>query len=156
MKGKKVVHRSPEYVDKDEWRTPKDLFDRYNERYGPFDLDAAATFSNTLAPKYFTKKDNALVQDWFGKVWCNPPYGLWQQFVAKAAFEVKAKRVKHVVLLLPARTDTKAFHTHIWKEYSPDTACTYFAVKLHFIKGRLKFSESKTGAPFPSMIVIFT
>lgn len=47
-------------------------------------------------------------------------------------------------MLIPARTDTKAFHKYIYKK-----------AEVRFIKGRLKFGGSKDAAPFPSMLVIF-
>ena len=49
-----------------------------------------------------------------------------------------------VVMLLPARTDTKWFHNHI-----------YGNSEIRFIKGRLKFGDAVNSAPFPSMIVIY-
>ena len=49
-------------------------------------------------------------------------------------------------MLVPARVDTRWFHDYIYKKDN---------VSYEFIKGRLKFSGSKTSAPFPSMIVIF-
>ena len=52
----------------------------------------------------------------------------------------------NVVMLLPARTDTKWFHKYIYN----NPKC-----EIRFIKGRLKFGNSKNSAPFPSMIVIF-
>ena len=47
-------------------------------------------------------------------------------------------------MLIPARTDTIAFHKYI-----------YHKAEIRFIKGRLKFGGSKDSAPFPSMVVIF-
>jgi site-specific DNA-methyltransferase (adenine-specific) len=47
-------------------------------------------------------------------------------------------------MLIPARTDTLWFHTHIYNK-----------AEVRFIKGRLKFGGAKTSAPFPSMVVIF-
>lgn len=49
-----------------------------------------------------------------------------------------------VVMLIPARTDTRWFHDYI-----------YGRAEIRFIKGRLKFNDGKGGAPFPSMVVIF-
>lgn len=49
-----------------------------------------------------------------------------------------------VVMLLPARTDTRWFHEYIYNK-----------AEVRFIKGRLKFGGSKNAAPFPSMIVVF-
>lgn len=47
-------------------------------------------------------------------------------------------------MLLPARTDTKWFHEYI-----------YHKAEIRFIRGRLKFGESKNSAPFPSMVVVY-
>ena len=49
-----------------------------------------------------------------------------------------------VVMLLPARTDTKWFHEYI-----------YGRAEVRFVRGRLKFGGSKNCAPFPSMVVVF-
>jgi hypothetical protein len=85
-------------------------------------------------------------------VYVNPPYsrGLQAKFIAKAASE----RLKGVttVMLIPARTDTKAFHCLIWdtEKHRP-----HLGVEVRFLPGRIKFVGAKHGAPFPSMIVIF-
>ena len=50
-----------------------------------------------------------------------------------------------VVMLIPARTDTSYFHDYIYGK----------AKEIRFIRGRLKFGESKNSAPFPSMVVVF-
>ena len=55
-----------------------------------------------------------------------------------------AKPYTTVVMLLPARTDTRWFHKYI-----------YGQTEIRFIKGRLKFGEALNSAPFPSMIVIW-
>nr|DAW24325.1 MAG TPA: DNA N-6-adenine-methyltransferase [Caudoviricetes sp.] len=47
-------------------------------------------------------------------------------------------------MLIPARTDTRYFHDYI-----------QYRSEIRFIRGRLKFGNSKTNAPFPSMLVIF-
>ena len=48
------------------------------------------------------------------------------------------------VMLIPSRTDTKAFHEWILPY-----------AEIRFIKGRVKFGGSKDNAPFASMIVIY-
>ena len=73
--------------------------------------------------------------------WCNPPYGRTiNQWIKRCSEE------RNVVMLLPARTDTKYFHNYIYNKPN---------VEIRFIKGRLKFGDSVNSAPFPSMIVIF-
>jgi hypothetical protein len=49
------------------------------------------------------------------------------------------------VYLLPARTDTRWFHTFVL----PD------AKEIRFLRGRLKFRNARYNAPFPSMVVVF-
>ena len=60
--------------NKQDWETPKELFERLNSKYH-FDLDAAASHQNAKLPNYFTADDDALLQEWQGNVFCNPPYG---------------------------------------------------------------------------------
>lgn len=60
------------------------------------------------------------------------------------AFHTNEDHGNLVVMLLPARTDTKWFHDYI-----------YHKAEIRFIKGRLKFGGCKDAAPFPSMVVIF-
>ena len=76
------------------------------------------------------------------KVYVNPPYGREiSKWVEKAYYENKKGTL--IVMLLPARTDTKWFHNYIYKQH-----------EIRFLKGRLKFNDGKQGAPFPSMLVI--
>ncbi len=78
------------------------------------------------------------------KVFCNPPYGREISTWVRKCYEEARKPDTLVVMLLPARTDTKWFWDYI-----------YYKAEIRFIKGRLHFNESKQSAPFPSMIVIF-
>jgi hypothetical protein len=50
-----------------------------------FDLDVAACDEAHCAPRYFTKERNGLRQTWDAhRIWCNPPFSLLENFVAKA------------------------------------------------------------------------
>lgn len=125
----------------DEWETPQHIFNKYNDIY-KFTLDAAATSLNAKCTNYFTKESNGLEQGWYGNVWCNPPYSNVKLWIQKA-YEESLKGIT-ITMLLPARTDTIAWHEYIFPH-----------AKVEFLKGRLKFSNSKNSAPFPSAIVIF-
>lgn len=118
----------------DMWETPQELFDKYNEIYH-FETDVCAVPENAKCEKYYTPEKDGLVQEWMGVCWCNPPYGREIGKWIKKAHESKAT----VVMLLPARTDTK------W--------CLPYG-EIKFLKGRLKFG-GKNSAPFPSMICVF-
>lgn len=78
------------------------------------------------------------------RVFCNPPYGREIGKWVKKCYEESQKDNTIVVMLIPARTDTKYFHDYI-----------YHKAELRFIKGRLKFGDGIGSAPFPSMVVIF-
>ena len=123
-----------------EWATPQALFDELDLEFH-FTLDPCATPENAKCKKYYTEADDGLSKDWTNEtVFCNPPYGREiHKWVRKAA---TSKAL--TVMLIPARTDTAYFHDYI-----------YGKAEIRFIRGRVKFGDSKTGAPFPSMIVVF-
>lgn len=127
----------------EEWETPQELFDRLNSIYH-FNLDPASTDENAKCSLHFTRQDDGLSKNWGGyRVFCNPPYGRGIGKWVQKAWEESRKPGTLVVMLLPARTDTRWFHDY----------CMKGSVK--FIRGRLKFGKSRNSAPFPSMIVIF-
>ena len=127
------------------WATPQDLFDELNTEFN-FNLDPCALPENAKCKKYFTPADNGLAQCWGGyRVFCNPPYGRQLYSWVKKCYDESKKPDTTVVMLIPARTDTRYFHEFIYHK----------AKEIRFIKGRLKFGDAKNSAPFPSMIVIF-
>ena len=127
----------------DEWATPQAVFDELNKEFD-FNLDPCATEKNAKTQRYYTATDDGLTKNWGGcKVFVNPPYSNISEWVKKAYYEGQKDNTL-VVLLIPARTDTRYFHNYILHRS-----------EIRFIKGRLRFSDSKNAAPFPSMIVIF-
>lgn len=123
------------------WETPADLFLALHQEFG-FTVDAAADHQNALLERYWHEKDSALTQDWTGeRVFCNPPYDNQRPFIEKAV----ARQADVAVFLIPARTDTRMWHDLIFGE----------ADDIRFLKGRLKFSNSKHSAPFPSAVIVY-
>lgn len=128
----------------DLWSTPMDFYNKLNKEFN-FTLDPCCNEENKKCEKYFTKEENGLLQDWGGEiVFCNPPYGRELKKWVKKAYEESKKENTTVVMLIPARTDTSYFHDYIYNKS-----------EIRFIRGRLKFGDSKNSAPFPSMVVIF-
>ena len=124
--------------------TPKYLFDRISSIFN-FSLDVCALPENAKCESYYTPKDDGLSKPWRGGVWCNPPYGREISSWVKKAYEESQKEYNDFVLmLLPARTDTKW-----WWEYVQGKAT------LFFIKGRVKFGDHNVGAPFPSVLALY-
>ena len=128
----------------DLWETPQDFFDELDQEFH-FELDVCATNDNHKCDCYFTPEQDGLSQDWDCDVcWCNPPYGREIGRWVEKAYKTVEQNKNTVVMLLPARTDTKWFHEYI-----------YGKAEVRFIKGRLKFGGAKNSAPFPSMVVVF-
>lgn len=129
----------------DEWATPRDFYKELDAEFH-FDLDPCSTHDNAKCALHYTIEDDGLTQNWGGRrVFCNPPYGRKIKDWVKKCWVESRKPNTLVVLLIPARTDTAYFHDYIYKK----------AREIRFIRGRLHFNESKQGAPFPSMVVIY-
>ena len=140
MKNIDIMFSSKEH----NWSTPQDFFDELDNEFH-FDIDVCADKYNTKCKQYYDETDDGLLQNWEGKTcFCNPPYGRAIKDWVKKAYYEGSKPNTVVVMLIPARTDTKYFHEYI-----------YHKAEVRFIKGRLKFGDSKNAAPFPSMVVIF-
>jgi phage N-6-adenine-methyltransferase len=134
---------------KDDWQTPYyELFEPLHRRW-QFVADMAANEQNHLLPVWYGPggvAEDAIAVPWpEGNVWCNPPYsrGQSRQFIKKAA---ESRDTTTTVMLLPARTDTIAFHHFIYNVVGVD---------VRFLRGRVRFVGAAHGAPFPSMLVTF-
>ncbi len=114
----------------DEWTTPAETY---------AGLDAEFHFTDDACP--LGGEANGLMREWASPCFVNPPYSEIGRWMEKAWLESQAG--KTVVLLVPARTDTRWFHRYCLRG------------EIRFIKGRLKFGGHKNSAPFPSMVVIF-
>lgn len=137
--GKMAVHYSSAT---DEWATPQDFFDKLDAEFG-FELDVCALDSSAKCERYFTPERDGLAQVWTGTCWMNPPYGNEiVEWVEKAHVSAEENGAT-VVCLVPARVDTGWWWDH----------CRF--AEIRFLRGRLKFGDSDTSAPFPSALVIF-
>lgn len=129
--------------------TPQSLYDELHKEFN-FCGDLAASKENAKHTNYFDEAQNALIQNWKGLsttgrwLWCNPPYKTSKLWIEKAYKEMCLGT--KIVMLLPSRTDTKAFHKYIYNKPG---------VEIRFLAGRLKFGNCKNTAPFPSMVVVF-
>ena len=127
----------------DLWETPQEFFDKLDKEFH-FNLDVCALPENAKCAAYYTPEMDGLIQPWYGRCWCNPPYGREIEKWAERAYCSAVEGGAIVVMLLPARTDTRWFHEYI-----------YGKAEIRFVRGRLKFGGSKNSAPFPSMVVVF-
>ena len=110
-------------VQSNEWYTPPEIFIALKT---DFDLDVASPKEKIPwipAEHWFHKDNDGLQKDWFGFVWCNPPYGKdtgkWLQ---------KFVEYGNGIALVFSRTETQWFHDYA---VQADILC--------FIKRRLAF-----------------
>lgn len=137
---------------RDDWATPQEIFDWFDQKYN-FDLDVCASpFNNKHERFYGLGSDvlDAFEVPWLSSNFCNPPYSQLLKWVQHAAGE--AALGHKTLMLFAARTDTVAFH--MARKYASD---------LYFFEGRITFlgldgkpvRNKKTGqvmpAPFPSV-----
>ena len=120
-----------------EWATPPSLLARFDDLpltdVTPF---RAGIFDDA------THYHDALVDEWNGHVWCNPPYG------ASVPWFVD-RMIKHGdgLLLLPSRTETRAFQ----KAARAADAVTFLRERLYFRR-----RDDLTGrAPFGSVLFAY-
>jgi hypothetical protein len=105
-----------------EWLTPPELV----KKLGYFDLDPCCPVNPPFlhAEHNFTVEHDGLEKEWFGRVFCNPPYGKGMELWIE-----KLKNHGNGITLIFARTETKCFFEHIWND----------ADAILFVKGRVKF-----------------
>ncbi len=128
----------------DEWPTPQEFYNALDGEFH-FTLDPCASISNAKCTRYFTKKENGLIQKWGRhRVFCNPPYGRTMAQWARKCLEA-SERGATVVLLAHARTDTRWFQDWVYGKAS----------EIRFVRGRLKFGDGRQSAPFPSLVAVY-
>lgn len=121
----------------DEWLTPPEIL----RALGEFDLDPCAPVVRPweTAKQHYTAQDDGLSLPWFGRVWCNPPFG-------REAVKWLRRMREHGngVALIPARTETAMFYETVWGA----------ADGVLFLKGRPHFhyvdgrrADFNSGAP---------
>jgi hypothetical protein len=119
------------------WLTPLPLI----HSLGEFDLDPCAYPGHKTAKEMICLPDCGLKNDWFGRVWLNPPYGREQQ-----AWLKKLQSHGNGIALVFARLET------IWIQ--PFIANGFFQ-----LRGRVKFLDStfneSSNAGAPSMLIPF-
>ena len=144
-----VVHFRARGTGENEWYTPPTYLDMVRSVLGEIQLDPASSPSaqeQVMASQFFSKEDDALDRDWFGKVFLNPPYSQPDiaLFVSKLIQEVSSGNVTEAILLTHNYTDTKWFHE---AESKADLLC--------FTLGRIRFVGSDGTIASPTQGQVF-
>jgi ParB-like chromosome segregation protein Spo0J len=85
--------------------TPPDLMTAVRRALGRIDLDPASSreANKTVeATSFFNKRMDGLKQRWHGRVFLNPPFNDWPNWMSKLDQEIKSGRVKQAVVVGPA------------------------------------------------------
>ncbi|MBW4595464.1 MAG: hypothetical protein KME46_21815 [Brasilonema angustatum HA4187-MV1] len=133
----------------DYWQTPLELLSKLYQVFGTFDLDPCSGRNKPVKAKvHFLEDDDGLSLPWFGAVFVNPPYNQQdlKRWILKALTEHQSGNTRLIVVLVPARTDTRWWHQAIAQK-----------ADILFLKGRLRFggSGSDNTAPFPSALALY-
>lgn len=114
----------------DDWKTPSKMYEFFINKCGFIDTFKYHDTENQFNKIYYNEN-----------IYMNPPFSKMKE-VTKYIHELVANG-NFIILLIPARTDTKYFHELL--KLNPE---------ITFIKGRLHYNDSKS-APFPSIILTF-
>ncbi len=137
--------------DKDDHRTPRDLFRGLDKLFGPFELDAAANDDNALCKDYFTMSRSAFNYPWeFPRVWLNPPYSKMAKWIKRVLDQLDEGHCEKVVMLIPVDTSASWWGKYIFER----------AEAIFFINKRLKFQGPNkfedAVSPRASAVIVFT
>lgn len=131
----------------DEYPTPKSLVRPMADALGGFDLDPASGAEDTPhAENVYTKADDGLSKEWFGTVFCNPPFSAKIEWLKKAIDQTNSGNADTVVMVLPVDTSTNWYHRYVTQA----TAVCFLG------PGRTDFSQGRGGSPnFNFMLCVF-
>lgn len=108
-----------------EWGTPAQYVESARVVMGGIDLDPASNefYNQTVkADRFYTKDDDGLSRDWFGRVWLNPPYSdrpgvsLAANWARHLSRQVEIGNVSQAVLLVGSKMGY-AWFEGLWRVY---------------------------------------
>lgn len=152
----------------DQWRTPDLLFWGINAMFGPLVLDLFADDNNAKCPAWYTAEDNALTQDWSGRLaelggaaFANPPYSR-SQYHDKQAIT----GMTHIMNYAAAQREQGGRYVFLIKAAPSETWWPEDADHIVFIRGRIGFDlptwfvpadekQQPTSAFFAGSIAVF-
>lgn len=147
-------------LSKQDYSTPRVFLDAVEKRFGELVFDLAATYDNTVAPRFFgppglesatmrtanaCRGHDALAQDWTklgGNLWLNPPFGHIDPWAAKCAASTvwSFKPPRKIFFLVPASVGSNWFADHVFNK-----------ARVLFLVGRLSFDGK---APYPKDCIL--
>lgn len=128
----------PRMITGDDFYTNEIIIEAARSTLGGIDLDPAShAVANQVvqASRFYTIGDNGLSREWAGRVWLNPPFSQWQDWVPKILSEWGSGRIESMCVLSAMRTVTAQYFHPLMEKASA----------MCIIKGRIKFWGGKAG-----------
>ena len=149
--GQRMMPAQRPASSKQDYQTPDDFLQAVKRRLGifAFGLDIAASPSNAVAKRYFTKQDNALLQlSWKspGKQWSwlNPPFGEIAPFAARC-LEDRRRQGAQIALLVPASVGANWWGASVHRK-----------ARVVFLNGRITFVGETDPYPKDCALVLYS
>lgn len=135
----------------DQWATPQAFFELVEKRYGPFALDAAASYNNRKCDNFLSGPhvrgvpcDCGLCSPWIDQTWLNPPFSNLGVWVMKCARESMIAPIRIVSLVLPS-VGSRWFADYVWP----------MASEIVFLHPRINFDGTEGTNMRDSMLVVW-
>jgi phage N-6-adenine-methyltransferase len=132
----------------DQWYTPAPYIEAVREVLGGIDLDPASSAqANAVvrASKFFSRENDGLACEWFGRVFMNPPYGkttehrsLAAAFCNKAIDEFAAGKIEACIILV------NSLHSQSWQAPLYEHVICLVDHRIHFVSGDGEENENPT------------
>lgn len=121
-------HEKPYEGETNDWITPKWIISAFNKKSNGmfFDLDPCISITQpwATAKHGYNKVQNGLLQDWYGTIYCNPPYG-----PNVGAWARRMTKHNNGIMLIFARLETAVWFDNIFTH----------ADGYLFLRGRIAF-----------------
>jgi hypothetical protein len=134
--------------ESNEWYTPAHYIEAVRDVLGEIDLDPASNAKANgaiQAKDIFTKEDDGLNQNWFGRIFVNPPYGrtpegnsLAAAFCVKAIEQFKVGNIEAGIILV------NSLHSQSWQTPLYEHSVCFVNHRIHFVSGDGEENENPT------------
>lgn len=131
-------YKSRPVADSHVWLTPPEIL----APLGRFDLDPCAAPMPRpwpTADRHYGEAENGLSLPWFGRVWCNPPFGRHTETWLRRMHEHG-----NGIALTFARTETAMFQRYVWRSAY---AVLFLAKRPHFYNAEGIRAKGNSGGP---------
>lgn len=133
--------------ENDEWYTPEKYIEAARAVMGGIDIDPAScelANETVKAETYYDKETDGLSQEWYGRVWLNPPYS--SALIPAFADKLITSDIEQAIALVNNATDTAWFRKMVER-----------AAAIVFTTGRVRFykSDKEKGSPLQGQAFLY-